>query len=346
MFLNNRIADAKVFAIDLETEVLLMQMGLGLYHVLWNRYVLMYLLGYLGRTTDTMYLWWYYEYGLMLLLTNSVISPWLSMMLKDESCFESLIDSHIEVNRVIGSIECLSTALQSLDLKICHRHSSFLLPFMYYHQCGSKLLLSFLPVWVYYFAFITLINYFSTFCLVSFQFLFAGNIRRYLEIFLNDARSNHQLLEIDSLFDLSFLFICVVHCPLFGVILLGKGLSQFVLYKVGFIPSSNPLPAEIEMQISPSTNISEEDDFALATSEHGLVEKGVNGDINEETSYRHPDSQLRYSWQLLYIPALFNSVIIFDMVADEYSWRFGIGFVIGLFSVVGAFHMIVTFVNF
>lgn len=342
MFLNNRIAVAKMFEVNLEREVLLLQMGFGLYHLLWNRYILTYLLEYLGRITGTMYFSdrWYYEYGLMLLLTNSVIGPCLSVMLKDESCFESLIYSHIEVNRVIGSIECIST--QSSGLKICHRHSSFLLPFMYYHQCGSKLLVSFLPVWVYYFAFITLINYFSSFCLLSFQFLFPGNIRKYLEIFLNEARSNHQLLEIDYLFDLTFLFICVIHYPLFGIILLGKGLSQFVLSKVWLIPSSNPLPGEIEMQISQSTIFSEEDDFALATSEHGLVEKGVNGDINEEASYRHQYSQLRYSWQLLYIPALFNSVIIFDMVADEYSWEFGIGFVIGLFSVVGAVHMIVN----
>eukprot|EP01040_Poterioochromonas_malhamensis_P004341 gene4341-4654_t len=105
-----------------EMEVLLIQIGLALFNIVWN----------------------------------SVIGPWLSVIMKDESCFEGLLYGRKEVNRVIGSVECIKDTTAAA--KICHRRTAFSLPFLYYNTCGWTIITTYLPVWIIVYLFESVAN--------------------------------------------------------------------------------------------------------------------------------------------------------------------------------------------
>eukprot|EP01040_Poterioochromonas_malhamensis_P002894 gene2894-3078_t len=272
--LNNKAKNE--ISISGEVEVILVQIGLALYNVIWNRYVLVFVLRYLRRVSKGLRLcgsregWWEYEYGLMLLLMNSVIGPWLSVMLRDESCFEGLLYGRREVNQIIGTMECLNPTIS--NLKVCHRRSSFSLPFLYCNQCGSNIILNYLPLWVYYFAFSTGINIVSSFTLSVSQ-----TLSQYL-ILHHQSFTDCEFVQLEYLFDLTIILCFSLHYPLLGIIISGKLITQCILS--GLLlkdnhASSVALSVEIEL---PDRTLREvdEDPTDDASSEHGLISRQAN----------------------------------------------------------------------
>lgn len=167
----------------------LYQVLMMLYNLVWNRYIVSWIFKYLRSVSEgVMSDAWHSEYLVLVLVVNSVIVPWSITMIKDEACFEGLFFSKSEVHQLIGENECNWWNFDNTN-RICHRQTSFTLPFLYYHLCGWKFLLNQLPVWIYYYAFILIISVIERLVQGSFidsnlNFLFYQNADRLLDLTL------------------------------------------------------------------------------------------------------------------------------------------------------------------
>ncbi len=323
-----------------EIEVALIQVGLVLYNVVWNRYVLVWMLKYLR--SDNKGGRWEYEYRLMLLLINGVIGPWLSVMLRDGSCFEGLLFGRREVNRVIGSTECLYFA----NSKICHRRTSFSLPFLYYNTCGWKIITTYLPVWIMVYLFECIANGVR----LGLMFLFPS-FQTNLIIFINNKFVNFSIF----LFDFTLLLCYGIHSPLFSLIVIIKMILECWSFSDDNICRSKQTQKELELvsfhkinSFHHSSLIEEEEEVVVT-----LFDSPDSNDEKEQNEMKFSTKSLNhhkknnevqheifiYSWQIMYCSILFNSIIFYDMIADEIGVIAGLFFVIILFMIALIIHL-------
>lgn len=307
-------------------RVFLLQIGLGWFYLLWNRYVLRLAVYHLKKiSSETISPSWHYEYELMLWLSSSVLIPLFFMLLKDESCFEGLFFRRTETNQIIGEADCHFVSVYN-DYKFCHRRTSYEIPFLYYNQCGLKLLQTYLPVWVYYYASISLLDLIALFFAMS-CYGRQNTFVRYLV--LENARDKD---TTEHLFDLAMLLSFGVQYPLLAIITVIKVLTQhllLVLCKNEVVVSSwDSLPvSEIELQERPQVEENEDDHDGTNSSQHGLMEDQLtpSSGITETLT-----SGQQYSWLIFYTSITFNSIILFDIIADDQGSKIGIYLLLGL----------------
>eukprot|EP01040_Poterioochromonas_malhamensis_P003276 gene3276-3492_t len=308
-------------------RVFLLQIGLGWFYLLWNRYVLRLAAYHLKKiSSETISPFWHCEYELMLWLSSSVLIPLFFMLLKDESCFEGLLFRRAETNQIIGEADCHFVSVSN-DYKFCHRRTSYEIPFIYYSQCGLKLLQTYLPVWVYYYASISLVDMIALFFAMP---CYGRQINTFIRSFvLVNARDEFMT---EHLFDLAMLLSFGVQYPLLAVITVIKVLTQhllLVLCKNEVVVSSwDSLPvSEIELQEHSQIEENEDNHDGTNSSQHGLMEDQLtpSSEITETLT-----SGQGYSWLIFYTSITFNSIILFDIVADEQGSKIGIYLFLGL----------------
>eukprot|EP01040_Poterioochromonas_malhamensis_P003216 gene3217-3429_t len=198
----------------------LIQVIMVMYNIVWNRYVILWIFQYLQSLSEGVISEKrQFDCLLCLLLTSSVITPWISTLFTDESCFEGLISSRSEVHQLIGEAEC-KWWNHGADNRICHRRTSFSLPFLYFHLCSSQLLLTQIPLWIYYYSLMPIVHLYERF------------IR---EVFIRHRDSNRSIAmrsfiwKVDIVFDFTLLLCYGIHYPLLAFIMLFKVIVQYFM---------------------------------------------------------------------------------------------------------------------
>ncbi len=353
MAANNRKNDEG--GLPSETEVVLVQMGLGLYNVIWNRYVLVFVLRYLRMISKGLSLcgsgegWWDYEYGLMLLLMNSVIGPWLSVMLRDESCFEKLLLSDRNIMTPIGLFEYEQEDLS--HSRISHQKIAFPLPFFYYFDCGSKLLSSITPIVLYTYS---LQFFFILFSLLLNDFIRKYNnfSKKYLQLF--QASSTENVIYADYsqniALDLCNVLCFGIHHPLLGVSVIMKIIFELIVQRRRLLECIHG--TEIislqrdEIEFNPISSALDKSDHSVENQQlEGRSEMFKTTEVQSSSSSYHlvteikEDSQSPLNmenlanlvaalnstpycttggiWVIINLSLLFNIIVLFDIVGDE-----------------------------
>eukprot|EP01040_Poterioochromonas_malhamensis_P014768 gene14768-16402_t len=304
-----------------EIEVVLIQVGLALYNVVWNRYVLKLVVKFLWRNKKDSR--WEYEYGLMLLLINNILVPWLSVILRDELCFEGLVYGRREVSRIIGEVDCTEQILAE-NLRICVRRTSFSLPFIYHYQCGSQILRVFSIVWVLYYLLEMIGN-----LLV----LFLPSLLFHTEI---SSSPNFDLSRVS--FDFALLLCFGIHLPYLSVLILLKMMSEYLRMSIILKHSKDHIFFLTEEEVELTTlerNVQRENNESDDVSE--VIEAQFKNQTTENLGTKDnilgKDCSVYYSIQIMLTSVIFNFVIIFDMIADEKGPKVGL-LLIGCFVIV------------
>lgn len=316
-------------ALSGKIEDMLIQVGVALYNVVWNRYVLKMVLKCLEwrNKKDNR---WEYEYGLMLLMFNNLLVPWLSVILRDESCFEGLLFGRREVSRIIGEIDC-TKAILAENLRICVRRTSFSFPFIYHYQCGSQILRVYSIVWVIYYLLEMIGNLLVLFLPSSLCNLL------YTEI----SSSNFDFARVS--FDFALLLCFGIHLPYLSILVLLKMLSEYLQMCIIFTHSKDHLVFQTEEEIELTTlesnvHIENNDSEDINQVTAAQVQNQTTENLGTKDNIPGKDS-LNSSLQIMLTSVTFNSVIIFDMIADEKGPKVG-------FLLIGCFVIVITAASF
>ncbi len=270
----------------------LYQVLMMFYNLVWNRYILSWIFKYLRSLSESVISdFWHSEYLIFVLTVNSVIVPWLITMIKDDVCFEGLFFSQSEVHQLIGEDECNWWNFDSKN-RICHRQTSFTLPFLYYHLCGWKFLLNQLPLWIYYYACIPIISVIENrvhqiYCLDSNQdFLFYQNA--------------------DRLLDLTLLMCYGIHYPFLSFMIFIKACYEEFLRRVKMrdgraVWTELPLDSTHEIEMRPAGYPAEIEN--TVESQQFSQNKSLQG------------NQPNHSLSCCVV--LVTSIIIFDVISDR-----------------------------
>eukprot|EP01040_Poterioochromonas_malhamensis_P002893 gene2893-3077_t len=330
------------------------QIGIAFYNLFFNRYIIPIIRRYIKEISDTVLsLDALSNYYLLLLITNSIIAPLIATLFQDNSCFEQLFFGPEEKLVVLGYSNCQWTDI-SPDYKICHQETEFPLPFLYYYQCGAKILSSFLPVWIYYYLLLPIITitYTSLITLLDNmnQRESVSGCMRYLllvdEIYLlNDSHTHDTAFaplsplvqfidrsEVMSgfVFEVSMLLCYGVNHPITGGGGSGASPSDPTL-RNRFESNSFSSLTELKPQSSDVVLGGASDSHVMDERRSRRLNEALKGEMKELFS----------AWTVLYCCLFFNMIIIFDMVGDE------VGFLQGLWVpiAIGGILAIVTVIQ-
>ncbi len=178
------------------------------------------------------------------------------------------------------------------------------MPFLYYYDCGSKLLSTFIPTWIYYFAIYIILSFLST--LLSFLFQIFGKLK-------------YQVCELKTslLLHLCLLICYGVHFPLLCLILVFVMIVDYFLQAIPLVSSAgiSLISQSYESTANPIPNT------VLTDSEHNSEEiASVFRNEEDDNKNRFELSQFG-QWFCISCILIFHSIILFDMVGDEMGYE-------------------------
>ncbi len=294
-------------------KLLLIQVIMVIYNIIWNRYVVVWIFYYLQSLSENVISQRrQFEYLIVLLLMSSVVTPWISTLFSDESCFEELISSKSEIHQLIGEAEC-NWWERGSDSKICHRHTSFSLPFLYFNLCSSQFLITQLPLWIYYYSLMPMVYLCETFMREIFN---RRDSNRPVAIF------EGRYFMADIIFDFSLLLCYGIHYPLLSFIIFFKIAVEYFVRKM----QTRRDHAWEELSIDSSHEIE------LQTLERDdNMDADQRFDITQRLRQDIPRTSWSFSYIIVFLSFFVNSLILFDMISDANGATEGIYFIGGVF---------------
>ena len=154
---------------------LLANFGMALVKLFWNLFVVPTSVEYTAQALGDNYhhLKWMIAF---LLLFNNIAAPSLATAFTDDKCYEQLINPSCEINAFYELPVCNIYELDvSTGLRDCYEYitlsieTPFSAPFIYNYQCSSSIIVNYVPVFLFAYAFLTLM-----FPLLYCVFLFPG----------------------------------------------------------------------------------------------------------------------------------------------------------------------------
>jgi hypothetical protein len=140
----------------------LLQIAMAVFKLFWNLLIIPLMVNFMKRSFYFITTGQTARFHVILLVINTVIAPCIAAIATDEACFQEVfIEPLQETMYRNNQLQYLNGTM--FFTFVLSQDSSFTLPFMYYSTCGSKILTTYIPIFMYTYTILPIMNHLSTF---------------------------------------------------------------------------------------------------------------------------------------------------------------------------------------
>jgi UPF0716 family protein affecting phage T7 exclusion len=337
---------------DSRNEVII-QLGMALFKLGWNSIIVTSILSALKFFFSSTFHLNTHHLRVFLLVFNVVLSPCFAAIVYDGSCFHDLFFGTPNLTPVSVFSDITSPKEFSI-----YTESSFQLPWMYYYTCGSHILMSYIPVFLYSYSILPMKllleimiitkmkgSFFIDYCPTFIKNAIPGILRK------NDYHLFPRMFRSDSIIA-NLILHCSILCsfgfasPLLGFLITVVMIFECVVWKIMIITflyhgktkektkSSSPMSSEEEEYEEEEDNGDRPLENVLLLlqppqSQHPRSHEASDIVKRFETlnsSLQSNEWLLFYhaKWRIFYVSLFFMTLLLFDFVGDEQGFLMAI----------------------
>jgi hypothetical protein len=136
----------------------LVQIGIAIFKLFWNFFIIAWIVNFIPLQFYFVKTGQITRFHIFLLVINTIIAPVSAAVVTDAACFKELFQKPQELSG-FETLQCFipNVGVQSCELEL-NPSLSISLPFMYYSTCGSEILTSYIPIFMYTYTILPVIN--------------------------------------------------------------------------------------------------------------------------------------------------------------------------------------------
>jgi hypothetical protein len=136
----------------------LVQIGVAIFKLFWNFFIIAWIVNFIPLQFYFVKTGQITRFHIFLLVINTIIAPVSAAVVTDAACFKELFQKPQELTG-FETLQCFipNVGVQSCELEL-NPSLSISLPFMYYSTCGSEILTSYIPIFMYTYTILPVIN--------------------------------------------------------------------------------------------------------------------------------------------------------------------------------------------
>jgi hypothetical protein len=301
----------------------LLQLAMATFKLVWNLFVIPQMVSgvkhfYFVSTGQIIRLY------VIFLVMNTIIAPCLAAVVTDESCFKGVFIQPDSVSLASSNLYCLTD-------KICTYSDStaIILPFMYYSTCGSKILTTYIPIFMYTYSILPVVNIFYHLLVVKIPLSYIPNIFYILiqgicrpqdfskGIFTKLFRGKDVIASL--VLHLTVLITFGISSPILALVIVIT-IAVDCLLKVYLILRFLKFEDPSEQQAALSQITAEEGSNKTESTEGTKVKLGLKEERLVQLNQALLDSWLGFyqtRWTIFYCSLFFTACILYDFASDQ-----------------------------